>query len=438
MRSKHVCAFLSVSLIALANAAGQATFIPLGDLPGGAFSSAAYGVSANGKYVVGAGTISDIRQSDGTTQNTGRGFVWSLGTGMVQLDALTGANLPTSIANAVSNTGLIVGESTDATTSRAVTWNVGSTAITDLNVQLTGATAQGVSRDGGTIIGFGDSQQTNAFYEGFKKIGSDPDFVLNDISGGDIFATPYAVSGDGNVTVASGSSDFDAGEVAIYWEGTDVDPFDLPDINTGASDLEYYGFAQGVNNDGSVIVGQGSPGISFFALNREAVKWTKGAGGLYTVERLGGKVSTGYGVTDDGNTVVGRGRLVGASTPVEAIIWRNSAPTKFQLLKSVLVSEYGVANLTGWTLKRANAISADGKVIVGEGTNPSGQTEAWAVIFGNICQADFNGDGFLDFTDFDDFVTAFEAGLSSSDFNGDGFLDFTDFDDFVAAFEAGC
>jgi hypothetical protein len=55
-----------------------------------------------------------------------------------------------------------------------------------------------------------------------------------------------------------------------------------------------------------------------------------------------------------------------------------------------------------------------------------------------VCRADFNGDGFLDFTDFDDFVTAFEAGLAISDFNGDSFLDFTDFDDFVAAFEAGC
>ena len=54
------------------------------------------------------------------------------------------------------------------------------------------------------------------------------------------------------------------------------------------------------------------------------------------------------------------------------------------------------------------------------------------------CKADFNGDGFLDFTDFDDFVGAFEAGASNGDFNGDGFLDFTDFDSFVEAFEAGC
>jgi hypothetical protein len=57
---------------------------------------------------------------------------------------------------------------------------------------------------------------------------------------------------------------------------------------------------------------------------------------------------------------------------------------------------------------------------------------------GTPCIADFNGDGFLDFTDFDAFVGAFEAGSATSDFNADGFLDFTDFDAFVGAFEAGC
>ncbi|MDX2118767.1 MAG: GC-type dockerin domain-anchored protein [Planctomycetota bacterium] len=57
---------------------------------------------------------------------------------------------------------------------------------------------------------------------------------------------------------------------------------------------------------------------------------------------------------------------------------------------------------------------------------------------GSGCPADFNSDGFLDFTDFDDFVGAFEAGAASADFNNDGFLDFTDFDAFVEGFEAGC
>jgi hypothetical protein len=60
----------------------------------------------------------------------------------------------------------------------------------------------------------------------------------------------------------------------------------------------------------------------------------------------------------------------------------------------------------------------------------------------NPCPADFNEDGFLDFFDYDDYVTCYEGGPcpvgKDADFNGDGFVDFFDYDDFVAAFERGC
>ena len=63
------------------------------------------------------------------------------------------------------------------------------------------------------------------------------------------------------------------------------------------------------------------------------------------------------------------------------------------------------------------------------------------VRFGS-CPADFNGDGFLDFFDYDAFVACFEgvgcAPGSSADFNCDGFVDFFDYDEFVSAFETGC
>jgi hypothetical protein len=56
-----------------------------------------------------------------------------------------------------------------------------------------------------------------------------------------------------------------------------------------------------------------------------------------------------------------------------------------------------------------------------------------------VCPADFNCDSFLDFFDYDEFVTAFETGGGlDADFNGDGFVDFFDYDDFVLAFETGC
>jgi hypothetical protein len=53
------------------------------------------------------------------------------------------------------------------------------------------------------------------------------------------------------------------------------------------------------------------------------------------------------------------------------------------------------------------------------------------------CPVDFNEDCFLDFTDFDLFVEAFEAGLDVADFNKDGFITFEDFDSFVTALEKG-
>jgi hypothetical protein len=54
------------------------------------------------------------------------------------------------------------------------------------------------------------------------------------------------------------------------------------------------------------------------------------------------------------------------------------------------------------------------------------------------CTPDFNGDGFLDFFDYDAFVIAYEGGAPDADYNGDGFIDFFDYDDFVGDYELGC
>lgn len=66
-------------------------------------------------------------------------------------------------------------------------------------------------------------------------------------------------------------------------------------------------------------------------------------------------------------------------------------------------------------------------------------------VVAGACPGDFNGDGFLDGFDYDDFVTCFEGTPpadcppgKTNDFNGDGFVDGFDYDDFLAAFEVGC
>ncbi len=57
-----------------------------------------------------------------------------------------------------------------------------------------------------------------------------------------------------------------------------------------------------------------------------------------------------------------------------------------------------------------------------------------------LCDADFNGDGFMNGADFDAFEPACEAGDLSADFDGNGFVNGDDFDGFARAFEfaTGC
>lgn len=54
------------------------------------------------------------------------------------------------------------------------------------------------------------------------------------------------------------------------------------------------------------------------------------------------------------------------------------------------------------------------------------------------CQPDLSGDGFLNTTDINLFVSAFLASDAAADFNDDGFFNTTDINLFVAAFLAGC
>jgi alpha-amylase len=59
-------------------------------------------------------------------------------------------------------------------------------------------------------------------------------------------------------------------------------------------------------------------------------------------------------------------------------------------------------------------------------------------VFVDLCPADFNDDGSIDFFDYLDFVAAFDSEDPTADFNGDSAVDFFDYLDFVSQFDLGC
>jgi hypothetical protein len=70
-------------------------------------------------------------------------------------------------------------------------------------------------------------------------------------------------------------------------------------------------------------------------------------------------------------------------------------------LRDVLAKDFGLgASLAGWKLEYARGISADGQFIVGSGTNPSGNTEAWLARLALALPGDFNHDGTVDAADY--------------------------------------
>lgn len=56
----------------------------------------------------------------------------------------------------------------------------------------------------------------------------------------------------------------------------------------------------------------------------------------------------------------------------------------------------------------------------------------------SICAVDYNCDGLVDFADYLDFLSFYDAEDARADLNSDGFVDFLDYLEFVNAFDQGC
>ena len=183
---------------------------------------------------------------------------------------------------------------------------------------------------------------------------------LGDLTGGTFNSRAFDVSADGSVVVGGGNAT--SGYEAFRWTsgGGMVGLGDLP-----GGDFQSY--AKGVSADGSVVVGLGSS-----ALGYEAFRWTSGGGMTGLGDLPGGSfLSSADGVSADGSVVVGHSNSALGS---EAFLWTSDGG--MQNLRDLLIAG-GVTGLTNWTLYEATSVSADGRTIVGTGTNPLGNSEAW-------------------------------------------------------------
>jgi probable HAF family extracellular repeat protein len=440
--SSGVAVGAAMVLLACTSSLAQPAFTGLGDLPGGSFYSEAWGVSRDGTTVVGASIINGNVLFGGTYA----AFRWTAATGMVDIYDL-GTVGTVCRAYAVNGDGSVVvgsacyGQLTPTQTV-AFYWTPvdGAVEIGDLPGGPSGsprAAARGVSADGMIIAGQGES---DSGAEPFRYTRADSTFLgLGDLPGGTFGGSGYGISANGVVIVGSSIAGDNSETHAFRW----TQAGGMVDIGTLGVPPGYTPFAEayGANADGTVIVGLSR---SMASLNNgwEAFRWTQ-AGGMAALGDLpgGAILSEAYATTPDGSIVVGKGGVAGVCNPFgcptapHAFIW--DAQHGMRDLNTVLPA-LGL-NLGAWVLTEARGISASGRVIVGTGTNPQGNVEAWrAVLPPPTSPADFNSNGTVSVQDIFDFLAAWFAGDLRADFNHSGAVTVQDLFDFLAAWFAGC
>jgi probable HAF family extracellular repeat protein len=359
MRNGIICFFTVLTIAVTASAAwAQGQFVPLG-----AANTFVSGMSADGSVVV------------GVYSNLGPAWRWTAATGAVNIGSI-------SQTTAVSRDGLtIVGTANDASgIAYAAIWQSGTQWMTlpppanwrDEDGKAT--VGYKVSQDGSVISGLAylNPGRVEAFrYDAKSGITMPLGTLTQGRSRGSV------VSSDG--TVVAGWDDLTgSGTGKGFWYGV----IWLQGLERLLHPFNGIGQVEGINNNGSFMVGRGSPGAMTHAYRYSAADNSvldlgvlpPGGDGIGIGPTNYDDYSVALAVSDDGSVVVG---VSGYQPPTEAFIWTNG--TKMVKLSDYLTNK-GITGFDGWTLINANSISPDGKIIAGTGINNiAGRVEGFVV-----------------------------------------------------------
>lgn len=354
----HRAFMLGITLLVLQSVTlpgWAASFMGLGDLEGGLYLSQPFGVSSDGKVVVGASESSSGLQA----------FRWTIDQGMQGLGDLPGGAF-TSVAYAVSADGsVIVGRGISSFGVEAFRWTVGQgmEGLGDLQGGTFRSSANGISADGKVIVGSGTTNLNPKAIRWTADSGMvDLENYVMDNNG-----SATATSGDGKVIVGNHNV-YGGRQVAFRWvQGVGMRDFIDDGINVSQ--------AWDVTEDGGSVIGN---------FGGRAFRWSVQGGMQFLNVPENTNVAIPYGISADGSTIVG---MIANEQAQRAVIWDET--NNWRSIRDILVNDFGI-DMTGWQLIRAVAVSADGSVIVGLGFGPSTSygPEAWiADISGQVNSA---------------------------------------------------
>jgi hypothetical protein len=192
------------------------------------------------------------------------------------------------------------------------------------------------------------------------------------------------------------------------------------------------------------IVGNGNIDCNFeiggcSIVYAEAFRWTEAEGMTGLGHLADGFMSFAHAVSADGGVIVGGAADPESSEGSAAFVWE--AHRGMRNLQAVLVNDHGL-DLTGWILLTATGVSADGRIIVGNGINPNGFYEAWIAELPPRCLGDLDSSGSVSLQDLASLLAhygaASGAAYAEGDLDGDRDVDLDDLAALLARFGTIC